>query len=57
MRMSIFQWECPPDTEMKLFGNNLKQKWIQGLKSSQCDILKFKTVTILIHVGYSNEEE
>ena len=31
---------------MKLFGNNLTQKLVYHLISSQCDIMKFKTVAL-----------
>ena len=36
---------------MKLFGNNSK---IQSLYLSQCDVMKFKAVAILMHGGCSN---
>ena len=36
--------------------NILKQKEIQGL-TSQCDVIKFKTLAIFIHGGHSNQEK
>ena len=40
-----------------LFDNNLKQNLIQGLISSQCDIMKFKTVAIVMREEHSNQEK